>query len=138
MHITPPHHPAPPAPLSSHTLHFPSSQTIHLFRYLLKPPHHTSPIGQDSPVSRRHFRYSNIASPPSRTVDAFVLSQGPGYGKYSPISTGRSFLASIPILTPVLPLKILKRFFPPVSDPQQVAYQCIFQENRSASTSPPP
>ncbi len=31
--------------------------------------------------------------------------------KFSPISTGRSFLASISILTPVLSLKIRKRFF---------------------------
>lgn len=54
---------------------------------------------------------SDTADPPGRTMDAFVLSQGPGYGKYSPISTGRSFLASIPILTPVLPHKIRKRLF---------------------------
>ena len=73
---------------SSHTLHLPSSHTT-LRPLFLKPlsispqsshflntPHHTSPTDR------------------GRTVDAFVLSQGPGYGKFSPTSTRRSFYAS--------------------------------------------
>ena len=67
---------------------------------LVRPPYRA--VTADTAIEHSHR---------GRTVDTFVLSQGPGYGKFSPISTRRSFLASIPILTPVLSLKILKRFF---------------------------
>ena len=85
-------------PFTSHLHKPPSAPLYHLnppsissqSSRFLTTPHHTPPAEQDSPVPCRHFQYTNKASPPGRTVDAFVLSQGPRHRKYSPISTRRS------------------------------------------------
>ncbi len=76
-----------------------------------KPPHNTSPPGRDTPISYSHLRFSNREDLPGRTGVAFFLSKRPWYWKFSSRSMGRSFYESIPILKPILFLKILKRFF---------------------------
>lgn len=74
-------------------------------------PHHTFPVGQDSPVSCRHFRYSNRTFPPWQNRGCLRPVIGSRVREILSHIHRRSFLASIPILTPVLSLKIRKRFF---------------------------
>ena len=75
-----------PTLLSRYLLKTPVSETplIIPLRLNRTAPYHT--VTDDTAIEHSHR---------GRTVDAFVLSQGPGYGKFSPISTRRSFLASI-------------------------------------------